>query len=996
MQIISRIILSVLVLCACFTITASDLNRSGFTVKSEHWADSLLHKLSTEQKIGQLFMLEAYSNWTDDGNKKFKSLIERYQPGGVIFFQGTKEKQLQLIDDWRKVVTVPLLIGMDAEWGTSMRLQNEMWFPKAMQLGAVKDNHLIEQIGLCIGEQCGEAGVHINFAPVLDINSNPQNPVINYRSFGEDKERVADKTYAFFKGLQQAGIVAVGKHFPGHGNTSSDSHYQLPVLTSSKDELYKNELYPFQQAARFGIGGLMTGHLSVPSIDETGTPASLSPMLVDAIINKEWHFKGLIVSDALNMKAVNSGIRNHYLKAFLAGNDILLFPANIKEATEQIHDGLNSGTISMSDLNARVLKILQQKYVLQLHKSMENGTFNETKAQAVVDRVVGQSLTVLRNENNTLPIRDLTKKSVVISFDNNNKDQFREMLSMYGDFQWMNLKDKEGNLTTDIVGIGAYDRIILPIYGSVSSMKNNYGLNKLIKELVAFLPAEKEIIGVLFANPYALRNTEDSFLDKFDGFVVAYDNRDLIHEKAAQLIVGGISGRGELPVSLSDKYPVGFGLKTDKSRVGFTSFLNEGFSPLMIEQIDSVVNDAISDEATPGCQVLVAKNGNVVLNKCYGFHTYDHSVPVVWHHLYDIASVTKAICTTPIIMDLVEHNQLDLNQQLADFPGVASDAFKQNIKIKELLLHQSGLQPFIPYYLYVLDEAKLKEGLFFNRETPIFSIPLGAGLFANKKVSFKKDWVSRKPEAGFPYKVTNNMYLFGPLKDSIFTWIDTSRVDSSKLYRYSDLNFHYLKAVSESLTGESIDAYAESHFYKQLGMNSTLFNPLDKFDKSEIVPTEMDLLFRKGLVHGQVHDQSAAMQNGVGGHAGLFSNSVDLVKFSQMLLNGGTYGGHTYFNWKTVDFFTHSGNSENRRALGFDKPEADSTKISPVCPSASMLSYGHSGFTGTMVWIDPAYELIYIFLSNRIHPNAYNRKLIDNNVRTKIQELIYQNMHDFN
>lgn len=969
-----------------------DLNKSGFTFTSEQWADSVLETMTLKEKIGQLFMVDAYSNWNDDQISNFEAILRINQPGGIIFFQGTKERQLELLDKWNKKAKLNYLVGMDAEWGTSMRLSGEMWMPRAMQLGAVQNLVTLTKMGEVIGSQCVNAGVNINFAPVLDLNINANNPVINYRSFGEDPELVSNQTYAFYKGMQSKGVLAIGKHFPGHGNTTIDSHVGLPVVNAGWLELAKGELYPFKQACQSGIAGIMTGHLSVPSLDSTNTPASLSKTIVTDILKDQWKFRGLIVSDALNMQAVSGRYNNHYLRAFEAGNDILLFPASLKKAFAEIEQGIKDGNITELDVTNRAKKMLQTKYLLGVQRVSPVADFDRKIADAVVHQAVKESLTLIENHGNTLPLSNMNVKSVVVSVGEHKGDSFYKALSKYGRFDQISLNDKSGAISSAVANLTDYDRIIVTVYGTNYGMKNNYGLNGDVQELLAFLPASKEIIGVILANPYALKSCSEAFLDKWDALLLGYDNHPIIQNYCAQVIGGGLSAKGRLPITISQRYPAGSGIATFKTRLGNTLPILESMDATKLLSIDTLVADAIEDGATPGCQIVVVKNGNVVWDKCYGYHTYAKTSAVKWTDLYDVASITKAVSTTPAIMQLYGQNVLQLEQCVGDFDGLARDSFKKDITIRQMLLHQSGMQPFIPFYLQLFDDAKLKEGLFSKNKSSIFSIPIGTGIYANRKVTFKKGFMNKKRSKAFPIHLTEKINFYAALKDSIDLWIDTSKVDSSKTYRYSDLNYYYLKNIVEWTTHTSLDHFTDSLFYTPLGMNRTSFNPLSKFKKEELVPTENDLFFRKKLVQGTVHDQGAALQNGVGGHAGLFSNAHDMAKFSQMMLNGGSYGGHQYFKWKTIDYFTNAGNSENRRALGFDKAEPDPTKESPVCPSASLLSYGHTGFTGTMVWIDPAYDLIYIFLSNRIHPNADNRKLIDNNIRTNIQEVIYQSM----
>ena len=948
--------------------------------------DSLFKSMTIKERIAQLFFVDVPLN--QDGERVNAKLneIEKWQPGGILFMGGTLEQLNYYKTEIDHRLQVPPLYSIDGEWGMNMRIDSMVWFPKHMMLGAIRDNRVVKKVGRAVGEECAANGIQINFAPVLDVNNNAGNPVINIRSFGENPNRVAEKGYAFFSGMQSVGVMAVGKHFPGHGDTHLDSHVDLPKIDKTLKELNQTEIIPFRKASQLGIQGIMTAHLMVDSLTKDELPVSLSPNAI-SYLKDTIGFNGLIFSDALNMGAVDQRIGQHYLKAYLAGNDILLFPADINDGIEQIYKGLMDSLISEDELNIRVKKILILKQKLL---GISGSNISSDYLKSVQRLAIENSLTLLKNKDRLLPLstrKDI--KSGILSI-NSEVGSFSKIMNRYKTFVSINLKsDNVDGLHKELLKTTELDEIVVAISGNSFAISDNYGLNNKAIEILRMLPRGKKIVLTFFSNPYALNKLPDDILSQIDAVLVAYENRPEIQEVAAQMLMGGLPVMGSLPVSVKN-FPEGTGLFTNKTRLSYnTNLSGKPFNKDTIVLIDSIAHHAIDIKATPGCQVMVVHKGEVILDKCYGYHTYSNKIPVKPGDLYDLASVTKVTATVPIVMCLNEGEILSLDRKLKTFNSICTNPFKSDVTIRELLLHQSGLKPYIPFHYLMLDTENLPDGLFNRRKSGTFSIKVDEGIYANRKVKFRKGFMASKYSNDFSIEVAPKFYTPGFINDSISAWIDSSEVDSSKRYHYCDLNFSYLEKVIEDLTHKKLDRLSDSLFFNPLGMSHTVFKPLNYFTKDEIVPTEDDRLFRKQLIHGYVHDQAAAIVGGVSGHAGLFSNANDLAKFGQMLLNNGWYGDKPYFDWSTIDYYTQTGNLLNRRGLGFDKPEPDTSKVSPACASASLQSYGHSGFTGTYFWIDPKYDLIYIFLSNRIHPDAFNRKLIEENVRTNIQQKIY-------
>ncbi|MFB6342394.1 glycoside hydrolase family 3 N-terminal domain-containing protein [Saccharicrinis sp. FJH62] len=963
-------------------------------VENSDRIDSLISTLSLEQKIGQLFFIDVQSTSSERGRQQLIKRVEKYHPGGILFMQGAPSEQLNLMRDLNGISQIPLFYSIDGEWGVSMRLDSVTWFPKHMMLGAIRDNRIVKEVGYAIGQQCRGVGININFAPVLDVNSNSANPVINIRSFGENPYRVADKGYAYFSGMQNAGVMAVGKHFPGHGDTNLDSHHDLPVINKSLQQLSQNELIPFKKAINLGIEGIMAGHLLVPALDSTGLPVSLSKEALD-YLRHELHFGGLIFSDALNMRSVDDRFDQHYLKAFMAGNDVLLFPADIEKAVNEIKAGVSDSIITEQEINARVKRILidKNKYLIDSVPDMYGEKQDYLQFRNILDKAVRHAVTLVKNDNRMLPFSTDNHRQALLVTIGGTFDKFGDMLNRYRQFDQVNLDiNSPEQINKVLLKASGYDDIVVAYTGNIFSVATNYGFNNKVQDILLKLPSQKNISLVLFSNPYLLKGLKESLLKRFGSILVAYEDKPEIEKVTAQIIMGGLPAMGMLPVSAGLKFPEGTGLYTTKIRLNYGFPENEKLNNDTLDLIDSLVYSAIEDKAMPGCQVLIAKNGEIVFDKSYGYQTYKEKDTVVWSDLYDLASVTKIAATLPVVMHLNETGKLNLDMKLREFDHLCTDTFKSDISIRELLLHQSGLKPYIPFHYMIVNTDNLKDGLFSRRKTSVFNIQVGEGVYVNRYAKFKDGFVSKRKDADHSIEVVPEMYMFDAIKDSIYTWIDTSDVDSTRSYRYSDLNFYYLEKVVDFVTHSTLDVLADSMYYNTLGMNNTMFRPIQQVDLKRIVPTEDDHFFRKRLLRGYVHDQAAAMVGGVAGHAGLFSNATDIAKYGQMLLNDGWYGNTHYFKSSTIDYYTQTGNQLNRRGLGFDKPEPDTSKVSPACLSASLKSFGHSGFTGTYVWIDPQYQIVYVFLSNRVNPDAYNNKLVDENVRTNIQQKIYNAM----
>lgn len=943
------------------------------SLAQKQWVDSIYNAMTLKQKVGQLFMVQAFSDEKKLQKSKLLELIKNQHIGGLIYSNGGPVRQAKLDNELQAASKIPLLVGMDAEWGLSMRLDSTYAFPWNMTLGAIKDLDLIKKTGQYIGEHCKRIGVHFNFAPVVDINTNPQNPIIGNRSFGEDKNNVTEKALAFMQGMQSAGVLANAKHFPGHGDTDQDSHKTLPTVSFDKKRIETIELFPYKKLISNGLSSVMVAHLNVPSLEPRANfPSSLSKPIVSDLLKTKLKFEGLIFTDALDMKGVSNFSKPGAIdvQAFLAGNDVLLMSENVEVGMEEIMLSYYSGRISEARLAHSVKKILNAKYKVGLNNYNPIKTknlvadLNRSKDDLLYAQLMQNAITVVKNDKSTLPIKDLELKNIAyVSMGDRSGKPFLNTLKKYAKITEV----KSDNLDQLIQKLKHFNLVIVGFHKSNSSPWKSYKFTN--KELVWLqeIARTNEVILNIFSKPYTLDALKS--YSNFEGVVVGYQNSATAQKLSAQILFGALSAQGQLPVSISNSmYKVGHGLQTSKiDRLSFGLPESVGMSSAKLSKLDSVANFAIDEKMTPGIQLLVARKGKVIYDKNFGYHTYSKQRKVRAEDLYDLASLTKILVTLPLLMELVEHGSVDLDDRLGDILPQYKKTNKSQITLKEMLSHYARLQPWIPFYQSTLDSVTNK---------PI------SRFFRTKK--------SKK----YPIKISENSFLRTDFTDTIHQNIIDSKLLDEKKYRYSDLPYYILKDYLESFYDVSLDALIQQRFYKTIGANYSTYNPLEKFDKTQVIPTEKDTYFRFDTVHGHVHDMGAAMQNGVGGHAGLFSNANDVAKLMQMYLQYGHYGGKQFLTPKTIDAFNtcYFCEEDNRRGIGFDKPQLD--EEGPTCGCISMTSFGHSGFTGTYAWADPEEEIIYVFLSNRTFPDSKNNRLLKENIRTEIQRLIYEAILD--
>ncbi|MCC8358696.1 glycoside hydrolase family 3 N-terminal domain-containing protein [Salinimicrobium sediminilitoris] len=936
--------------------------------QQRQWVDSIYDAMTLKEKVGQLFMIDVFSSDPPSKIEKAKELVEQHYVGGVIFSKGGPKRQVKLHNELQELTKIPLLIGMDAEWGLAMRLDSTYAYPWNMTLGAIQDENLITEVGASIAQHSKRLGVHMNFAPVVDINTNPENPIIGNRSFGENKTNVTSKSIAFIKGMQREGVLGSAKHFPGHGDTERDSHKTLPVVDFSRDRIFREELFPYRELIAEGLSSVMVAHLNVPSLEERiEFPSSLSHEIVTGILKEELNFNGLIITDALNMKGVANFDEPGEidLAAFLAGNDILLFSEDVPKASELIIEAYNKGLITEARLKHSVRKILYAKYKVGLDKYEPvdpvyviedlNSIRNEVLAHKLYENV----MTVIKNDRSTLPIRDLeTSKIAYVHFGEDSGNAFFEQLNRYAQVDSVSAE----NLNVLLDKLDAYNQVIIGYHQSSASPWSGFKLNQKEQTWLYEIARKNKVILNIFTSPYALLDLETTA--NFEAIQVAYQNTILGQQKAAQVIFGALEAKGKLPVSAGNNFPVGTGYRTrNLERLSYGLPEQVGMNSYKLNKIDDLIQKALDKKMTPGLQVLVARKGKVIYERNAGYHTYEKEIPVQASDVYDLASLTKILATLPLLMELVDQDEIDLETTLGEMLPSFRGSNKEQVTILEMLSHYARFKSWIPFHRMTIDKYTKRPDVKYIRS---------------------------QQDRGYNVQIAEKMYVRNDIRDTVLKIIRDSELERRKTYKYSDLPFYLLKFYLEDIYGTSLEYLTQDHFYKSLGAHNTTYLPLKKFPKERIVPTENDKNWRNQLLQGYVHDEGAALLGGIGGQAGLYSTANDVAKIMQMYLNGGQYGGKIYFDQETVDKFNTCYYCEDdvRRGVGFDKPQL--SDAGPTCGCVSMTSFGHSGFTGTFTWADPDEEIVYVFLANRIHPSAGNNEITRESIRSNIQELIYE------
>lgn len=977
--------IATITVAAVATAIVPNLEKQADGTACRRWVDSVYNTLTDRQRVAQLVFPKLMPAQGPGTRAAIKRYVEQEGVGGLLFTAGTLEQYIDMTNYAQSLAHVPLLMTFDGEWGLAMRINGMPKYPCNMALGAVNDTALMYRYGYEMGRQCRLVGEHVNFAPVLDVNSNPNNPVIGYRSFGEDPNRVAALGIAFSRGLEDAGVQSVGKHFPGHGDTSTDSHKEITTVTHDLATLHDVDLVPFREYINSGLSGIMTGHIVVRALDPSGRPASLSHKMTTDLLRDEMGFEGLIYTDALGMKGARMTGHNAAVEALRAGADVLLSSDNPASDIDLIYNMVKRGEIDRGIIEDRCKRILRYKYLLGLpyEKPMQlEGLIeriNSPECTAIIDELCNRAITALWNRNATLPVGGLGKKSIaVVSIGNPVDSNFVETCRRYAT---VDTYRANGAISASLrEKIMSHDVVIAAVYSDNAAARTSFGQ----------LTDARSLVGVFMMNPYKMNKFRD-VLPKADAVLLAYDNLPQMRTASAMAVFGGIEVSGTLPVELKSTAPLGTGVHIPKSRLGLSTPLAEDMNPSLTDSIDSIVEHALASGAFPGCQVLVARHGNIVIDRCYGNLTAG-GAPVTPTTIYDLASVSKATGTLPGVMKAFDLGLIDLDAPASRYiPGLRSTD-KAAITVRQLLYHESGMPASLNMYNVMFDTTSYTGRLIAPRRDALHTVKISNGAWGQSVARMRDDIVSRSRSELFPIEAARGLWVGQAAFDTIMGRIYNIPLRRNKRYNYSCLNFCLLMDIEQRVTGQPHDRFVTDSIWAPIGATEMCYRPTLHTSLKNVAPTETDTYLRRQTVHGYVHDETAAMLGGVSGNAGVFGSARDLAKLCQMWLNDGTYGDAQVLTPATVRLFTTAKSPTCRRGLGFDKPDTDNPDKSPTCDEAGAGVFGHLGFTGTVFWVDPYQDLIFIFLCNRVNPTRDNTAFNAANIRPELFRQVYRSL----
>lgn len=960
------------------------------------WVDSAMQRMTPDERIAQLMVVAVFPNDNAATRQRVKHLVEDCKVGGLIYHEGTMSGYAAVTNYAQSLASIPLLMTIDGEWGLAMRVKDIPAFPRNLRLGAVDDDRLLYQYGREVARQMRRLGIHVNFAPVLDVNDTPSNPVIGTRSFGESPEMVSRHAIAYARGLEDGGVLSVGKHFPGHGSSVEDSHKTLPVIDKSMREINTCELVPFRNYIEAGLSGMLTAHLYVPAIDKNEVATTMSRRCVTDLLVQRLGFNGLIFTDALGMEGAKKNQQGSpCVNALLAGNDVLLMPEDVEAEIRAVRQAIDADTLSQKMIDAHCRKVLQYKYVLGLNRRQSVNTshladdINTNKTAALIRQLTAASVTVVKNTDGTLPVADLQHTDfavVTVGLEGGLKSAFHLGADHYAAVRHYHMRYGEsGNLAAQLA-----DK---PRNHVIVAVSDQNGANvSAVTDLVEKCP---RVTLVILNEPYDIAPYAPLMAHKHvKAALLTYHDDDVTQDYAVQTIFGGNPAQGVLPISLqcgNRTLQPGHGIHYKACRLGFALPAQVGINNRLLQQIDSVVNEGLRQKAFPGCQVLVARHGKVVCCRSYGEINFGSGVRVDDNTLFGLASVSKATGTLSAVMRLYDQGKFSLGDVASKYiPGLRRGD-KMSITMRDLLYHETGMPPSLNMWTMMMDPATYSGKLMTNQRDTTHTIQVMKGAWGHNGARLRTDILSTTRTDRFDTAIADGIWGGKVTYDSIMNRIYQVRLGTKK-YVYSCLNFCLLADAAQRLTHLPLDTYVQQEVFAPLGAYHTVYRPLDHFPREQIAYTEVDTYLRRQHIHGYVHDELAAFSGGVQGNAGLFSNACDLAKLFQMWLNGGEYGGQRYLKASTVSTFLTQKSPNSHRGLGFDKPVMGNPKASNTCAEATAATVGHTGFTGTCFWIDPQNDMFYIFLSNRVCPTRDNPAFSRVSARSHIQSLIYKNL----
>lgn len=914
---------------------------------SKGWSETILAQMSLEDKVSQMFSAPIYGYFLNEDHPDHRlslDLVERFHIGGFIFFQGSPYSQVNLINELQDKSSLPLLMSQDLEWGAGMRVRQTTTFPSMMALGATGDTKLVYAMARVIAEEVRTLGIHQAYAPVADINNNPENPIINVRSFGEKPALASKMCVAYSEGLKDGGVIATAKHFPGHGDTSIDSHMDLPVLDFNENRLHNMELVPFQALIDSGIESIMVGHLALPSLDSNPIlPATLSSNITTTLLREKMKFNGLIVTDAMGMSGVSEayGVRQSSVLAVEAGCDVLLMSRDPYAGREAIIDAVKTGRLDEKRIDASVLRILRLKEKLGLHLNRLKEPEHVSKQVASRDHsvlseeIARRSLTLLRNKDDILPIYDQNKKILCVVLSDTDQPNvgehfFREVkrrtLPTQVEKRLLDMRSHATEYEAVLEEISNYDLVLVPSFMKVRAWSGKIALSSTQAEFINMVvKQQKPTIVVSFGNPYILVG-----LDQPDAELACYSNCSASQSAAVQAVFGESPIHGRLPVTIPGLHDFGEGVDLVQNKLRPGRPEEVGMSGRLEQEVDELINRAIQDRVFPAASVAIGRAGTMVLNKGYGYLTFDSEKKVTPDTVFDLASLTKALSTTTAAMKLYENGKLKLETPVSTYFPEFAQGGKENVTLFHLLTHTAGLKAWVPFY---------SKG---------FTTP-----------------------------------------DEITQFICKEQIvgEPGQNCLYSDLGMIMMGLIIQKIVKTDIYSWMKDHFWSRMAMTHTGFRPIGStpFDP-DIVPTEQDKYFRMRTIQGEVHDETAYIFGGIAGHAGLFSSSKDIATYAFMLLNQGRSHGQQFLKPETISFFTRRRTfGKNSRGLGWDLKSLEGYSSSGNLSGPN--TFGHLGFTGTSIWMDPDQDLFVILLTNRIYLSREEER--HREVRSKLADIAF-------
>lgn len=891
----------------------------------ENWVSEMMNSLTLEQKVGQVMVPAIVAKYYQQDNPQFRNwekLVRDYHVGGVMYFRANPYDIARSLDRLQAQSDIPLLIVADVEWGIAMRVNESTRFLQNMAIGATGSEDYAYQMGEITGKEARAMGIHIGFAPTVDVNNNPDNIIINTRSYGEDPQQVGRLGAAFIRGLQSQGIYATAKHFPGHGDTSTDSHINLPTIDAPADRLRTVELPPFQAAVDAGVKCVMVAHITYSDFPQMeGRPASMDRYFIQDVLRKQMGFEGMVLTDAMQM----GGITENYwsgeaaVMALNAGADMVLLSPNFETTYQFVLQAVRDGRVAMTRLNDAVRKVLEAKKAQGLHLQHQpkidlakmEATVARPEHRAKAEEIANAGMTLLRDKQNILPLAaERLEKVLVVSVTDEigaqqyNSQLLSEVQRRVPDAYAVHIdpRSTEDEVRHAIELSDSVDAVITGAFVKWGSHKGSVSLpDTTVKLLQDFFTIEKPMAVVAFGSPYTIRQ-----LPEVPSYLCAYETEPIAIRAATRAVFGEIPLKATLPVSIPGYHQIGDGLKREARKMELRAESNDAIS---LQEAWMILEKAMADSIFPGAQVAIVHQNQLIADRTFGRQTYDPASPEITPEtLYDMASVTKVTTTTMVAMKLWEQRKIFLDIPIKSYLPEFSGGDKDSVTLRHLLTHSSGNH----WWVDLWNKAN-------NRQEAL-------------------DYIYKLPLDFVP-------------GDSMI---------------YSDLGLILAGHILETVTGKTLDKMAAGYVFKSLGLENTMFNP-PKSQLGRIAPTEIGGSMNRGLIHGDVHDENAFFLGGVSAHAGLFSTARDMAALGQLLLNGGIYKHQRIYNPQTIDYWTSRQGitRTSTRALGWDTPSEHGSLAGDYFSKGS---FGHTGFTGTSLWIDPNRKVAVVLLTNRVHP----------------------------